>query len=233
MTTSERTPGSTRTIGSQTLARGLRALQFVAANPAGVTVQDVAGELDVHRSIASRVLTTLADFRMVLRGPDGRFRIGAGLTALASGVHATLRDLAHPVLHDLARETRATVALLVVEGDEAVALAVIAPPDAAYTIVFQPGSRHPLERGAAGLALLSARPPHPGEPEGATRAREQGYASTFAEVEPGAYGVAVPLAQVEGFPTACLNLITYRHEVADAAIPGLRAAAARLDALLA
>ncbi|WP_244931146.1 helix-turn-helix domain-containing protein [Nocardioides sp. W7] len=232
-TTDEAGASSSRTVGSQTLARGLRALQLVASTPGGISVQEVASRLDVHRSIASRVLTTLADFKMIVRGPDARYRVGAGLATLASGVHTTLRDLAEPVLQELARATRATVALLVVEGDEAVALSVVTPPDAAYRIVFQPGSRHPLERGAAGLALLAAGPPRPGEPEGVAVARTQGYAITFGEVEPGAYGVAAPLRSVDGFPAACLNLITFREDVAEASAPALHEAAARLDALLA
>ncbi|CAN5413387.1 hypothetical protein BH11ACT7_BH11ACT7_09790 [soil metagenome] len=38
--------------GSQTLARGLTALQAVAAVPGGLTVQQVADHIGVHRTIA-------------------------------------------------------------------------------------------------------------------------------------------------------------------------------------
>jgi DNA-binding IclR family transcriptional regulator len=38
--------------GSQTLARGLNALQLVADAPAGMTVQQVADGVGVHRTIA-------------------------------------------------------------------------------------------------------------------------------------------------------------------------------------
>jgi len=218
--------------GSQTLARGLRALESVATARDGLTVQEVAVSLDVHRSIASRLLATLADFRLVLRGPDGRYRTGAGLAALAAGIHATLRESAEPEMRTLAAELGATISLLVVEGGEAAALSVVEPPGASYVLSFRTGARHPLGRGSAGVALLAAQPPAPGESAAVTGARERGFASTFGEVEPGAYGVAVPLPSVPGVPAACLNLITYREDIAAGAAPALMAAARRLHAAL-
>ncbi|NHC23381.1 helix-turn-helix domain-containing protein [Nocardioides sp. IC4_145] len=218
--------------GTQTLARGLRALELVAQGRDGATIQEVSAQLDVHRSIASRLLATLAEARLVIRGADGRYRTGAGLAALATGIHATLRAAAEPVMRELAAELGATVSLLVDEGSEAVALAVIEPPASGYVLSFRSGSRHPLGRGSAGIALLAARPPSPGEADDVTAARERGYAATYGEVEPGAYGVAAPLASAEGVPTACLNLITYRPEVAESAAPVLLAAAERISAAL-
>ena len=218
---------SPRAAGTQTLARGLRALQLVSTATDGLNIQEVAAELDVHRSIASRLLSTLADFHLVARGSDGRYRTGAGLASLAGGIHATLRAAADPVMRELATDLGATVSLLVIEGSQAVALSVVEPPAASYVLSFKTGSRHPLGRGSAGVALLAAQSPSPGEAANVTEARERGFAATFGEVEPGAYGVAVPIS-VEGFPAACLNLITYRTEIADHAAPALMAAADRL-----
>lgn len=218
--------------GSQTLARGLRALELVAEAADGLTVQDLAGRLDVHRSIASRLLATLADFRLVTRTGDGRYRTGSGLAALAAGIQGTLRAAAEPVMHDLAAELGATISLLVIEGGEAVALSVVEPPGTSYVLSFKTGSRHPLERGSAGAALLAAGPAEASERAAVTEARERGYAATFGEVEPGAYGVAVPLPARAGLPAACLNLITHRADVADTAAPALVAAAERITQTL-
>ncbi|MFI8089497.1 IclR family transcriptional regulator [Streptomyces sp. NPDC086080] len=223
---------SPRTTGTQTLARGLRALQLVSTASDGLNIQEVAGELDVHRSIASRLLSTLADFHLVTRGSDGRYRTGTGLAALAAGIHATLRATAEPVMHGLAADLGATISLLVIEGNQAVALSVVEPPGASYRLSFKTGSRHPLGRGSAGVALLAAQSPSPGEETNVTEARERGFAATFGEVEPGAYGVAVPIA-VEGLPAACLNLITSRAEIAEHAAPALMTAAERLSGDLA
>ncbi|MCV7064459.1 helix-turn-helix domain-containing protein, partial [Mycolicibacterium vaccae] len=64
--------------GSQTLARGLSALQLVANAPGGMTVQQVADGLGARRTIAYRLLGTLAEFRLIAKGDDGRYRPAAG-----------------------------------------------------------------------------------------------------------------------------------------------------------
>src|SRR3954464_6088367 len=51
-------PAPSKNAGSQTLDRGLRALEMVAAAPAGMTMQEVADRLEVHRTIAHRLLRT-------------------------------------------------------------------------------------------------------------------------------------------------------------------------------
>ena len=218
--------------GAQTLARGLRALQLVALAPHGASIAEIADQLEVHRTIASRLLSTLADFKLIVRLPDGRYRVGSGIAALASGVHSTLRVTSDPILRDLAESMGATVTLLIAEGDEAVALAVIAPASSQYHLAFSAGGRHPIRRAAGGVALLAAGPVLPGEDPRVTEARDAGFASTFGEVEPGAYGVAVPIDLPEGFPRACLNLITHRAEIADASIAALQAASRQIATLL-
>ena len=219
---------ASRNVGSQTLARGLRALELVAGSEDGLSIQEVAEALSVHRTIAYRVLSTLADFRFVTRSADGRYRAGAGLTALGERVLTAVRGSAEPFLRELAKELGSTVALIVEEGEEAVAISVTEPPSSTYHLAFRAGSRHPLDQGAAGVALLAARPPRPAERHEVTEARERGYASTFGEVEPGAYGIAAPLRLAEGLPGACVNVITYRGDVAERAVPAVLQAAARI-----
>ncbi|MDI5944007.1 IclR family transcriptional regulator, partial [Micromonospora sp. DH15] len=51
---------------------------------------------------------------------------------------------------------------------------------------YRTGTRHPLERGAAGRAILAAR------------AGSAGPVSTSGELQPGAYGVAAPVLGVPG-----------------------------------
>lgn len=218
--------------GSQTLARGLRALEHIAQTPDGASIVEVAEHLGVHRSIASRLLSTLAEFNLVVRGADGRYRVGAGVAALSPAVYTTLRVTAEPIMRELADRLGASISLLVAEGDEAVGLSVVSPDRSTYHLAFRAGARHSIDRAAGGIALLAAAPSRPGESPRVTEARDRGYATSVGEVEPGAYGVAVPLPHTPGMPTACLNLITHREEIAADAAPQLIAAATRLaDAL--
>ena len=88
--------------GSQTLARGLCALQLVAASRGGLTIQQVADSIGVHRTIAYRLLSTLATYRLVAKGDDGRFRSAAGLAALGASFDNNVRELSLPILRELA-----------------------------------------------------------------------------------------------------------------------------------
>jgi len=225
-------PTSPKNAGSQTLDRGIRALEMVAAAPGGMTIQEVADQLEVHRTIAHRLLGTLADHHLIARGPDNRFRAGGGLAALADGLQRTLRDTAMPIMRELAEELESTVVLLVREGEEVVGIAVAAPTKGTYHLAFRTGSRHLLGRGSAGICLLSALPARPGERPEVTRARAQGFSVSRGEVEPGAHGLAVLIRQGGEIPSACINLVTYRDDIMAGAAPVMLEGAARISALL-
>ncbi|MBV9350609.1 MAG: helix-turn-helix domain-containing protein, partial [Mycobacterium sp.] len=135
--------------GSQTLARGLSALQLVAAAPAGLTVQQVADHAGVHRTIAYRLLGTLAEFRLVAKGEDGRYRPAAGLAVLGASFDRNVRQLSLPTLRTLADDLGTTVSLLIAEGDQQVAIAVIVPTQVAYQLAFHEGSRYSKNTAAA------------------------------------------------------------------------------------
>lgn len=221
-----REQGSSAPAGAQTLARGLRALRAVAQSPTGLSIVELAEHLGVHRSIAYRILAALSDARLIARGPDGRFRGSVGLIHLADGGLTALRVAVQPGLIALAEEIGATVSFFVREGDDAVALAVFESAQQGFRMGFQVGDRHPLDRGAAGLALRSLEPAQSGDADRIEQAREQGFARTFGEVEPNLHGLSVPLL-AGGLP-CCINIVSNRPEVLDAAIEPAREAAKRL-----
>ncbi|WP_204801776.1 IclR family transcriptional regulator [Mycobacterium riyadhense] len=218
--------------GSQTLARGLTALQLVAASPTGLTMQEVADHVGVHRTIAYRLLSTLTQFRLVSKGEDGRYRPAAGLAVLGASFDHNLRQVCLPTLRSLADELGTTVSLLVAEGDEQVAIAVIVPTQVAYQFAFHEGSRYPLDRGAAGIALLSSMPPRPGERDLVAAARERGWVMTHGEIEPNTYGLAVAVQRPAPSPPTCINLISHREDVVMRGKDAVIEAATRLSALL-
>jgi DNA-binding IclR family transcriptional regulator len=215
-----------RTTGSQTLARGLTVLQAIAESPDGLTVTEVAALAGVHRTVAYRILNTLAEAGLTHHGRDGRHRGAVGLLSLASAAHRALQSAATDLLVGAAEELGATVALIVRDGDEAVAVRVVSPTRTRYHVHFTEGSRHPLDRGSAGHATLASSPAVPGESEHVARARREGHVCSFGEVEPGMHGVAVPL-EAERFGVAgCLNVIATRPR--PDAVPVLTAAAEQL-----
>jgi len=199
--------------GSQTLARGLTVLQAIATSRSGLTVQQVADHIGVHRTIAYRLLSTLAQFRLVAKGEDGRYRSAAALAVLGASFDNNVRQLSLPTLRGLADELGSTVSLLVAEGDQQVAIAVIVPTNVFYQLSFHEGSRYPLERGAAGIALLACMPPRPGERDLVPQTRQHGWVITHGEIEPNTYGLAVPVRRRPPSPPTCINLISHREDV--------------------
>lgn len=218
--------------GSQTLARGLTALDVVAATPTGLSAQQVADHIGVHRTIAYRLLTTLTQFRLIAKGEDGRYRPAAKLATLGASFDNNLRQLCLPRLRALADELSTTVSLLVAEGDEQVAIAVIVPTKVSYQLSFHEGSRYSLDRGAAGVALLASMPPRPGEREQVTLAREQGWVITHGEIEPNTWGLAVPVHRLPPAPPTCLNLISHREDVVARGREAVIRAAEELSSIL-
>jgi DNA-binding IclR family transcriptional regulator len=218
--------------GSQTLARGLAALQLVASSRTGLTAQQVADDIGVHRTIAYRLLTTLAQYRMVAKGEDGRYRSAAALAALGASFDNNVRQLSMPILRALADELGTTVSLLVAEGDQQVAIAVVVPTNVFYQLSFHEGSRYPLDRGAAGIALLASMPMRPGERDLVPLARQQGWVITHGEVEPNTYGLAVPVRRRPPSPPTCINLISHREDVVMGGRDAVIKAAEELSAIL-
>jgi DNA-binding IclR family transcriptional regulator len=191
-----------------TLERGLAVLSVLASDPTGLTVGEVAGRVGVHRAAAHRLLATLEAHGMVVRDQARRYRLGLGLVRLARAVLPQLSVAALPEIRSLAAETGATAFLAAAEGEEAVAVAVVEPPNSDVHVAYRVGVRHPLDRGAPGVAILSGRPPSPDDPDPVRRARAQGYAHSSGEIEQGAVGIAVPLVAGGEPLDMCVGLVT-------------------------
>jgi DNA-binding IclR family transcriptional regulator len=218
--------------GSQTLERGLRVLRVLAAHPAGLSVTEIAAELGTHRPSVYRLLAPLTDQRLVSRGEDGRYTLGVGLVELSSSVRPRLQEVALPELRRLADDLRATAALTVRDGDEAVVFAVMEPRSTDMHIAYRTGLRHPLDRAAAGLAILAGGAPRAGERDAVGQARERGWARSTGEILPGASGVAAPIARAGRDAEASLSVVWIepRDEapVAERVVASARAIAAAL-----
>ena len=223
---------ASRTAGSQTLARGLEVLRLVAGTPAGLGINEVAEHAGIHRTGAYRLLNTLCDAQLLHRGADGRYRGAAGLLSLSASAYHSLIAAAEPVLRRYADELGATLALIVREGDEAIALRVTAPTSGTYHVSFAEASRHPLDLGAAGHAILASEPASPGRIPASAPPAPPATRRPSARWSRACTAWPCPLdAGICGVP-ACLNLITVRREQAEAAVTVLQQAARALEAAL-
>lgn len=171
---------------AQTLDRGLRLLQLVADAPGGLTVTEAAARLGVGRTVVYRLAGTLVTHGMIRRDGAGRLRLGPGVLHLALRAQPLIAEGARPVLRGLAEQVGATAHMTIAEGAEAVALAVVEPSWTTFHVAYRPGSRHPLDRGAAGRAILAGQ------------RGETGWVTSSGELQAGAYGVAAPVPGLDG-----------------------------------
>jgi len=204
--------------GSQTLARGLRALALIGEAPTPVTVPMLATELGVHRSMAYRLVRTLEQSGFVERMPGGTLAVGTRLAGIARNVARDLQAVATPELLDVANELDVTAFLVTYDGEAAVTLVSAEPHRAPAPVGQRPGTRHPVDRGAPGRVIRSqldlvAHPP----------AR---YEVSRDEVVHGVTAVAVPLSVPGGRPASLAVLyLSSRGLEPEQVVPRLEAAA--------
>lgn len=215
---------------SQTLDRGLRVLEVLAAADEPLSVAEIARKVNAHRSIIYRMVRTLEDHRLVSRGGDGTYALGPGLAALARSINPALQSAAMPALSDLANEVGMTAFLVVPEGDDAVTLLSVEPRNTQVHVAYRPGIRHPIHRGAPGLALLAGRPPVAGEPPNVTEARARGWAHSYSEVLSGMRSVAAPVVDRRGNVPAAVAVVYVAEEIEPAELAKRVTAAATVVA---
>src|ERR1039457_1317443 len=132
----------------QSVDRAVAILEILARDgEAGVT--EVARELDVHKSTASRLLAALGARELVAQdAARGKFRLGVGLVRLAgaAGRGLDVGQESRPVCRGLAQQVGGTVNLALLAGR-----AALAPHNWA-------GRRPPLQATSDGKVLLSYLP---------------------------------------------------------------------------
>ena len=206
---------------SLTLDRGLALLEAVAdAEGEACTVAELAAQLGVSRAAVYRLLGPLVNRGLLYRdGP--RVRLGVGLLRLAGRVVPQVRELAIPVLRQLAEDIGATAHLSVADNDTVRAVAVVEPTWTSYHVGYRVGSTHPIGRGAAGKALSLS----------VMRPGGKGWVSTVGELEAGAHGVAAPVRGVTGL-RASIGVVSLHALDSKEVGPRVMAAAAELADVL-
>ncbi|MGO4120450.1 IclR family transcriptional regulator [Arthrobacter sp. YAF16] len=233
--------GSTQAPPSQTLSRGIRALEILADAPEPLTIAELADAMGVHRSVAYRILRTLEDHSLLVRDDAGRVQPGPGLAVLARGVARNLQTAALPELTQLANALTMSAFVAVWDREDCVTLVTVDPRHTGAAVVQHPGSRHPVSAGAPGIAIQSALSEQewhrlaPGIPyrSEAAEARRRGFAASHDEVIPGVSSLAVPVRVPGGRPAALAVVYIRAAQDPDEVAAALSASAARIEAQLA
>ena len=200
----------------------LTALEIVAKE-GPISVSEVARSGDMNRTVAHRLLATLAQRGYIRRNADG-FVVGPAVIHLAQKADMGLRSIALPIMRALSGKIGETVVLHGINNLEAIVIDQTLGEQNLVRVEHTPGSRHPLYIGASGWALLAWQPEK--MIARATKAadatliaarihevRAQGYAISHDELQQGAHGIAVPILLADGTCNFSLAIL----------VPGIRA----------
>ncbi|WP_326600477.1 IclR family transcriptional regulator [Streptomyces sp. NBC_01803] len=238
--------------------RAVAILEFLGRREeAGVT--EIAAELGVHKSTASRLATAL-EVRGLIEQTDerGKYRLGLGLIRLAGAatVRLDLSRQSRRVCERLAAQVAETINLAIPERDAAINIDQVLGPSAITTHNWL-GRRSPLHATSSGKALLAHLPepqrestlaaplerytPRTVTDPGTLRAqlasiRTEGCAYSVEEFETGLNAVAAPVLTVNGQVVAALSASGPSFRLTEQRLleisPLVRAAARKISARL-
>ena len=209
---------------------------------AGVT--ELARRLGLHKSTASRLLATLEKRGLVEQDEEsGKYRLGLVVIRLANRAERTLdlRSIAMPELDRLARATRETTGLGVLDGDQLLTVAQADGPNL-VAVGDWTGRLVPLHSVAGGKVLLASLPEREIlrlvrrgldrftdrtitdlEPllEELARVRRRGYATAFGEYDTGLNAIAAPVHDARGQVIAAVDVWGPAFRVTPRRVPEL------------
>jgi DNA-binding IclR family transcriptional regulator len=218
-----------RESGIQSVRRAAALLRAFGTGAPELGVSELGRKLNLHKSTVSRLLATLESEGLLQRAPGNeKYRLGPEIARLAgqAGHLGDLREVAHPVLVELAEITRETANLAVLEGAEAHNVDQASGPHLVH-IGNWVGRHTPLHCVANGKVLLAfqseaeldrllAQPlraftAHTITDAGALRVelmavRQRGYASAMGEIEEGLNAIAAPIHDSAGEVIAALSV---------------------------
>ncbi|MFF9093963.1 IclR family transcriptional regulator [Streptomyces sp. NPDC014776] len=225
--TAQRPPRSPAQSPVQSVDRAAGILEFLARQEeAGVT--EMAAELGVHKSTASRLATAL-ELRGLIEQTEerGKFRLGLGLVRLAGAatVRLGLAQQSRPVCERLAARVAETINVAILDRDTAINIDQVLGPSAITTHNWL-GRRTPLHATSSGKILLAHLPEAERERRLAaplrrytprtltdphllraqlTTVRTEGCAYSVEELEAGLNAVAAPVVGLDGQVVAALS----------------------------
>lgn len=220
-----------------------------------LTLTEVAQRARLPISTTHRLLAEWVEWGGLVRGDDGRYRVGIKLWRLGTRQPTArrLRDLARPYLDDLLDATREHVHLAVRDDLGAVYLERLSGRDA-VPVISDVGTRLPLHATGVGLVLLAFSPPEVFDAVLAAGPRRYlpntlttdahlrarlaeirltGLDTSVEELTSGAFSVAAPVRDATGTVVAAVSIVARVERKAEPQFAlGVRMAARGISAAL-
>lgn len=222
--------------GNQSVDRALSIL-WILNGAQRATVTEIARELDVHKSTASRLLIALERQSLVARRPgDLAYELGQGVLQLAGSVNSQndLTKSAQILVETVAQHFKLTANVAILDEIFAVNIAQSAPTERFFTPRQYVGRRTPGHATSSGKVLLAAADDQVRAQLQTTPLEEftqwtitdqqqlldeldavkrQGWATSNNEWDADMTAVAVPLRGLSGQVLAAVTITGFTHDL--------------------
>jgi DNA-binding IclR family transcriptional regulator len=142
-------------LGVQVIARAASVLRALEGRPEGLSLGQIAREVDLARSTVQRIVAALVQEDFVTEAQPGRgVRLGPGLARIASSLSSNVVEILRPRLIELRDEVGETVDLSILSGGSAIFVEQL-PGRQRLVAISAIGARFPLHCTANGKAILS------------------------------------------------------------------------------
>jgi len=144
----------------RSVQRILAVFESFSASRNALTLQEIADRIELPKSTAFRIVRSLEQAGYLVRLEDQRYCLSFRFTRLAGLVKSTLgiREIARPIMGDLAEKTGETVAIHTVMGRNRVCIDSLGASTSPLRSVMQPGEQIPLQAGSASKVLMAWMP---------------------------------------------------------------------------
>lgn len=241
--------------GKPTVRAVERALDILQcfANEQDMTLTEIAARVSLNKSTVHRLLATLEERGFILRNGD-KFRLGYSIWELAANLTQVddPSQLLLPEMERLRDQLSETVSLYVMSGNDRIRIQAV-QSNQAIRRVAPVGARLPLYVGASSKVLLAYAAPEQQSavltaedwPDSIDRysymehlaeVKQQGYAISIEEREPGAAAVSVPIFGRDQQLSAALSVSGPVNRMSvdkmQEFIPHMQAAVERMETML-
>lgn len=122
-----------------------------------LTLQEISERIELPKSTTFRIVRSLEQAGYLVRLEDQKYCLSFRFTRLAGLVNSTLgiREIARPVMTELAEKTKETAAIHTVMGHNRVCIDSQASSASPLRSVMHPGEQTPLQAGSASKVLMA------------------------------------------------------------------------------
>lgn len=205
--------------------RILAIFESFSVETSSLTLQEISDRIELPKSTSFRIVQSLEKAGYLVRLEDQKYCLSFRFTRLAGLVRSTLgiREIARPILAELADATRETISLHTISGRNRVCIDAVAIANSTLRSVVQPGEQLPLGTGSASKVLLAFMPKSQAGPIVAAavrrtkrsqteilseiaKARKHGYAVSHGERLLGLSAISVPIKDAHDEVHYCLSI---------------------------